>query len=133
MVVVVNIDSTWMWERCRELRVTERFCTNPKVSSCVVYLCVNKYSTTTLRHCLRDLTSADPSPPSLCDRTTDDDKKRRLRAFLTCLQSDTQMMRSSVYVPQHLLILACVLRSVLGGGLRYGIETSLTVSYVTFY
>ena len=57
--------------------------------------------------------------PVLSDRTADDDKKRRLRAFLTCMDSDTATMCSSVYVPQHLLVMACVLRSVapqLGGG-----------------
>ncbi|KAK3608099.1 hypothetical protein CHS0354_004756 [Potamilus streckersoni] len=45
-----------------------------------------------------------------------DDKTRRLRAFLTCLQSDTPLMLNTQYVPQHLLILCCVLRYMLQAG-----------------
>ncbi|KAK9501042.1 hypothetical protein O3M35_002165 [Rhynocoris fuscipes] len=42
--------------------------------------------------------------------TTVDDKRRRLRAYLTCMRSDTQLMLNPGCVPQHLLILATVLR-----------------------
>ncbi|KAJ8666833.1 hypothetical protein QAD02_008495 [Eretmocerus hayati] len=42
-----------------------------------------------------------------------DDKRRRLRAFLTCMKSDTQGMLSIGCVPQHLLVLACVLRYIM--------------------
>ncbi|KAG8242101.1 constitutive coactivator of PPAR-gamma-like protein 1 isoform X1 [Homalodisca vitripennis] len=42
--------------------------------------------------------------------TTIDDKRRRLRAFLTCMRSDTALMLNPDYVPQHLLIMATVLR-----------------------
>lgn len=42
--------------------------------------------------------------------TTIDDKRRRLRAFLTCMRSDTALMLNPEYVPQHLLIMATVLR-----------------------
>jgi hypothetical protein len=42
-----------------------------------------------------------------------DDKKRRLRAFLSCLHADTALMLNPDYVPQHLLILACVLRYIM--------------------
>lgn len=44
--------------------------------------------------------------------TTFDDKHRRMRAFLTVMRSDTSMMLNRNYVPQHLLVLACVLRYV---------------------
>ncbi|CAH1784990.1 unnamed protein product [Owenia fusiformis] len=39
-----------------------------------------------------------------------EDKNRRLRAFLTCMKSDAPLMLNTSYVPQHLLILCCVLR-----------------------
>lgn len=42
-----------------------------------------------------------------------DDKRRRLRAFLTCMRSDTPLMLNTAYVPQHLLIMACVLRYIM--------------------
>ncbi|XP_073973684.1 constitutive coactivator of PPAR-gamma-like protein 1 homolog isoform X2 [Rhodnius prolixus] len=42
--------------------------------------------------------------------TTVDDKRRRLRAYLTCMRSDTQLMLNPGCVPQHLLVLATVLR-----------------------
>lgn len=42
-----------------------------------------------------------------------DDKKRRLRAFLSCLHADTPLMLNPDFVPQHLLILACVLRYIM--------------------
>ncbi|KZS14381.1 Constitutive coactivator of PPAR-gamma protein 1 [Daphnia magna] len=45
--------------------------------------------------------------------TSMDDKKRRLRAFLSCLHADTVLMLNPEYVPQHLLILACVLRYIM--------------------
>jgi len=45
--------------------------------------------------------------------TSLDDKKRRLRAFLSCLHADTALMLNPDYVPQHLLIFACVLRYIM--------------------
>lgn len=42
-----------------------------------------------------------------------DDKNRRLRAFLTCLKSDTPLMLNTSYVPQHLLLMCCVHRYIL--------------------
>ncbi|BFZ10311.1 hypothetical protein BsWGS_13352 [Bradybaena similaris] len=46
----------------------------------------------------------------------DGDKDRRLRAFLTIMMSDTSLMRNTNYVPQHLLILCCVLRYLIQYG-----------------
>jgi hypothetical protein len=45
-------------------------------------------------------------------RSALDDKRRRLRAFLTCMRSDTPLMLNPAYVPQHLLVMASVLRYV---------------------
>uniref|UniRef100_A0A0L8FUX1 Uncharacterized protein n=1 Tax=Octopus bimaculoides TaxID=37653 RepID=A0A0L8FUX1_OCTBM len=45
-----------------------------------------------------------------------DDKNRRLRAFLTCLKSDTPLMLNTNYVPQHLLLMCCVHRYILQNG-----------------
>jgi len=45
--------------------------------------------------------------------TSLDDKKRRLRAFLSCLHADPALMLNPDYVPQHLLIFACVLRYIM--------------------
>ncbi|KAL1494718.1 hypothetical protein ABEB36_010269 [Hypothenemus hampei] len=42
-----------------------------------------------------------------------DDKRRRMRAFLSCLNSDTPLILNTAYVPQHMLIMACVLRYVM--------------------
>ncbi|XP_058791366.1 constitutive coactivator of PPAR-gamma-like protein 1 homolog isoform X2 [Phymastichus coffea] len=42
-----------------------------------------------------------------------DDKRRRLRGFLTCMKSDTALMLNTAYVPQHLLVMACVLRYIM--------------------
>lgn len=44
--------------------------------------------------------------------TTYDDKHRRMRAFLTIMRSDTPLMLNRNYVPQHMLVLACVLRYI---------------------
>lgn len=44
--------------------------------------------------------------------TTFEDKHRRMRAFLTVMRSDTPLMLNRTYVPQHLLVLACVLRYI---------------------
>lgn len=41
------------------------------------------------------------------------DKDRRLRAFLTIMMSDTSLMLNGSYVPQHLMVMCCVLRLVL--------------------
>lgn len=45
--------------------------------------------------------------------STIDDKRRRLRAFLTCMRSDNPLILNTSYVPQHLLVLACVLRYIM--------------------
>ncbi|XP_066157266.1 constitutive coactivator of PPAR-gamma-like protein 1 homolog isoform X2 [Euwallacea fornicatus] len=42
-----------------------------------------------------------------------DDQRRRMRAFLSCLNSDTPLILNTAYVPQHLLIMACVLRYIM--------------------
>ncbi|KAJ9598878.1 hypothetical protein L9F63_026588 [Diploptera punctata] len=42
-----------------------------------------------------------------------DDKRRRLRAFLTCMRSDTPLMLNPAFVPQHLLVMATVLRYIM--------------------
>ncbi|KAI4479427.1 PREDICTED: constitutive coactivator of PPAR-gamma-like protein 1 homolog isoform X1 [Polistes canadensis] len=42
-----------------------------------------------------------------------DDKRRRLRGFLTCMRSDTPLMLNTSYVPQHFLVMACVLRYIM--------------------
>lgn len=42
-----------------------------------------------------------------------DDKQRRLRAFLSCLNSDTPLMMNTNNVPQHLLLMCCVLRYIM--------------------
>lgn len=45
--------------------------------------------------------------------TTFDDKHRRMRAFLTIMRSDTPLMMNRNNVPQHMLVLACVLRYII--------------------
>ncbi|XP_050453694.1 constitutive coactivator of PPAR-gamma-like protein 1 homolog isoform X1 [Cataglyphis hispanica] len=45
--------------------------------------------------------------------TVIDDKRRRLRGFLTCMRSDTPLILNTSYVPQHLLVMACVLRYIM--------------------
>ncbi|XP_054722197.1 constitutive coactivator of PPAR-gamma-like protein 1 homolog [Uloborus diversus] len=39
-----------------------------------------------------------------------DDNKKRLQAFLTCMRSNTPQMCDPILVPQHMIILCCVLR-----------------------
>lgn len=58
------------------------------------------------------LTWAVPTIQRLWFGTTFDDKHRRMRAFLTVMRSDTAMMLNRNYVPQHLFVLACVLRYI---------------------
>lgn len=41
-----------------------------------------------------------------------DDKQRRMRAFLSIMRSDTPLMLNRGYVPQHMLVMACVLRYI---------------------
>lgn len=41
-----------------------------------------------------------------------EDKQRRMKAFLTVMRSDTPLMLNRSYVPQHMLVMACVLRCV---------------------
>ncbi|XP_044754816.1 constitutive coactivator of PPAR-gamma-like protein 1 homolog isoform X2 [Coccinella septempunctata] len=42
-----------------------------------------------------------------------DDKRRRMRALLSCLSSDSPLILNTAYVPQHMLIMACVLRYIM--------------------
>ncbi|KAF2900525.1 hypothetical protein ILUMI_05657, partial [Ignelater luminosus] len=42
-----------------------------------------------------------------------DDKRRRMRALLSCLNSDTPLILNTSYVPQHMLVMACVLRYIM--------------------
>lgn len=41
------------------------------------------------------------------------DKKRRMRAFLTCMRSGSPLMLNTAYVPQHLLVICCILRYIM--------------------
>lgn len=50
-----------------------------------------------------------------------DDKKCRLRAFLSCLRSDVPLMLNTAYVPQHLLIPCVVLRFLMTQGVPGGV------------
>ncbi|KAJ0179851.1 hypothetical protein K1T71_004442 [Dendrolimus kikuchii] len=54
-----------------------------------------------------------PTVQRLWFGTAQDDKGRRMRAFLSCMRSDTPLMLNTSYVPQHLLILATVLRFIM--------------------
>uniref|UniRef100_A0A8D8L9J7 Constitutive coactivator of PPAR-gamma-like protein 1 homolog n=1 Tax=Cacopsylla melanoneura TaxID=428564 RepID=A0A8D8L9J7_9HEMI len=54
-----------------------------------------------------------PTVQRLWFGTTVDDRRRRLRAFLTCMRSDSNLMLQTEYVPQHLLLMACVLRYIM--------------------
>lgn len=42
-----------------------------------------------------------------------EDKQRRLRSFLSVMSSDSPMMLSTSHVPQHLLLMGCVLRYIM--------------------
>lgn len=44
--------------------------------------------------------------------TTFEDKHRRMRGFLTVMRSDSPLMLNRSYVPQHMLVFACVLRYI---------------------
>ncbi len=47
-------------------------------------------------------------------RSTLEDKQKRLRAFLSCMRCDNcPPLLSSSSVPQHMILLACVLRYVM--------------------
>jgi hypothetical protein len=46
-----------------------------------------------------------------------DDKRRRMRALLSCLNSDTPLILNVSYVPQHMLVMACVLRYIMSQGI----------------
>lgn len=41
-----------------------------------------------------------------------EDKQRRMKAFLTVMRSDSPLMLNRGYVPQHMLVMACVLRYI---------------------
>jgi hypothetical protein len=51
-----------------------------------------------------------PTVQRLWFGTNFEDKQRRMRAFLTVMRSDSQLMLNRGYVPQHMLVMACVLR-----------------------
>ncbi|XP_055378295.1 constitutive coactivator of PPAR-gamma-like protein 1 isoform X2 [Condylostylus longicornis] len=42
-----------------------------------------------------------------------EDKQRRIKAFLTIMRSDSPLMLNRGYVPQHMLVMACVLRYII--------------------
>lgn len=42
-----------------------------------------------------------------------EDKQLRVKSFLTVMRSDTSFMLNRTYVPQHMLVLACVLRYII--------------------
>ncbi|XP_076469584.1 constitutive coactivator of PPAR-gamma-like protein 1 homolog [Babylonia areolata] len=46
----------------------------------------------------------------------EEDKNRRLRAFLTIMHSDSNLILNTQYVPQHLLLMVCVLRYMMQYG-----------------
>lgn len=54
-----------------------------------------------------------PTVKRLWFGTTIEDKQRRLRAFLSCLNSDIPLMMNTGNVPQHLLLMCCVLRYIM--------------------
>lgn len=66
--------------------------------------------------------------------TTFEDKHRRMRAFLTVMRSDTPLMLNRNYVPQHMLVLACVLRYIVTNPernilSRYELDAFLTTAF----
>jgi len=61
-----------------------------------------------------------PTVQRLWFGNAEDDKRRRLRALLTCVSSDTPYIRNPIYVPQHLLVLACVLRYIMAQSASIG-------------
>ena len=54
-----------------------------------------------------------PTVQRLWFGTTVEDKQKRLRAFLAVMSSDTAMMLNTSHVPQHLLLMASVLRYIM--------------------
>jgi len=54
-----------------------------------------------------------PTVKRLWFGTNLEDKQRRLRAFLSCLNSDIPLMMNTGNVPQHLLLMCCVLRYIM--------------------
>lgn len=60
-----------------------------------------------------------------------DDKTRRLRAFLTCMGSDSPLMLNTQYVQQQFLVMCCVLRYMLQAGrilMRQELDAFLAMS-----
>lgn len=51
-----------------------------------------------------------PTVQRLWFGTGAEDKQRRMKAFLTIMRSDSPLMLNRGYVPQHMLVMACVLR-----------------------
>ena len=54
-----------------------------------------------------------PTVQRLWFGTTVEDKQKRLRAFLAVMSSDTALMLNTSHVPQHLLLMASVLRYIM--------------------
>ena len=54
-----------------------------------------------------------PTVQRLWFGTTVEDKQKRLRAFLAVMSSDTPLMLNTSHVPQHLLLMASVLRYIM--------------------
>ncbi|KAL7643504.1 UNVERIFIED_CONTAM: hypothetical protein RMT77_005486 [Armadillidium vulgare] len=77
-----------------------------------VYSKTNPYKTPLLVEAV-PISWAVPTVQRLWFGSIIDDKKRRLRAFLSCVLSDSPLMLHTSYVPQHLLIMAVVLRYIM--------------------
>lgn len=69
----------------------------------------NDYKTPDIVHAVQ-LSWAVPTIQRLWFGMNFDDKHRRMRAFLTVMRSDCTLMLNRGYVPQHMLVMACVLR-----------------------
>lgn len=54
-----------------------------------------------------------PTVQRLWFGTSVEDKQKRLRSFLSVMSSDTPMILNTHYVPQHLLLMSCVLRYIM--------------------
>lgn len=78
----------WIWRPQNEYRVPE--CVNAAI-----------------------LPWAVPTVQRLWFGTGAEDKQRRMKAFLTILRSDSPLMLNRGYVPQHMLVMACVLRYII--------------------
>lgn len=69
----------------------------------------NEYKRAETVHAVQ-LAWAVPTIQRLWFGTLFEDKQRRMKAFLTVMRSDSPLMLNRDYVPQHMLVLATVLR-----------------------